>query len=92
MKYKLKILPKAEVEWKKLDEDIKNQFRKQIKNRQENPFVEKDKLKKFKDVYKIKLRKKAYRLAYKIDRKEKTLIILIIAKRDVIYKKIKERF
>ena len=49
-------MPKAFKEWQKLDSSIKEQFKKKLAQRLENPKVPKDKLSGFENVYKIKLK------------------------------------
>ncbi|MDL0088494.1 type II toxin-antitoxin system RelE family toxin [Campylobacter gastrosuis] len=44
MSFSLEFTEKSAKQWKKLDESIKIQFRKKIKERLENPKVAKDKL------------------------------------------------
>ena len=65
-------------EWKKLDQSVREQFKKQLEKRLLNPRVASAKLHgDLADFYKIKLRALGYRLVYEvIDHK---LIILVIA-------------
>jgi mRNA interferase RelE/StbE len=94
MSYKLKFLPKALKEWKKLDSTISKQFKKKLQERLENPKVTKDKLRGFEDVYKIKLRTAGYRLAYQVKDEEVTIIVLVVGVRDKekVYELLKQRF
>ena len=94
MSYKLTFLPKALKEWKKLDASISSQFKKKLIERLENPRVEKDKLRGFEDVYKIKLRNIGYRLAYKVKDEEITIVVLVVGVRDKnkVYNILKQRF
>ncbi len=93
MSYDLAFHPKALKEWKKLEANIKEQFKKKLKERLENPKIAKDKLSGFEDVYKIKLRTFGYRLAYRVDDNKIVVIVLAIGKRekDKIYKILKQR-
>jgi len=93
MNYKLTFLPKALKEWKKLDATIAQQFKKKLKERLENPKVEKDKLRGFENIYKIKLRTAGYRLAYQVKEEEITIIVLVVAIRDKnkVYDLLKQR-
>ncbi len=91
MSYRLKFHKKALKEWEKLDSNTREQFKKKLKQRLQNPYINKDKLRKIPKAYKIKLKDKAYRLAYIILKKEKIIIVLIIAHRDDIYKEIEKR-
>ncbi len=94
MTYNLEFMPKALKEWGKLGSTIKEQFKKKLEERLENPKVEKDKLSGYENVYKIKLRTAGYRLAYEVKDKEIVILVLSVGKRekDKIYKKLKDRF
>ncbi len=94
MSYKLTFLPKALKEWKKLDANVATQFKKKLKERLENPKVQKDKLRGFEHVYKIKLRTLGYRLAYEVKDDEIKIVVLVIGIRDKnwVYEVLKQRF
>ena len=77
--YKLKFIPAALKEWKKLDSGISKEFKKKLEKRLLNPEVPSAKLVGHKDVYKIKLKSTGYRLAYQVKNNE--LVIMIIAYR-----------
>jgi len=93
MPYSLAFHPKALREWQKLEATIKEQFKKKLKERLENPRVSKDKLRGFDDVYKIKLRASGYRLAYRVDDEKILVIVIAIGKRDKskIYRLLEQR-
>lgn len=54
MIYDLEFLSSALKEWQKLDNSIKQQFKKKLSERLENPKVTKDKLSGYENIYKIK--------------------------------------
>jgi len=93
MIYKLKFLPKALKEWKKLSPPIRAQFKKKLEERLLNPKVVSDKLTGYEHVYKIKLRAVGYRLAYEVIDSEIVVYVLTIGKRakNEIYNKLKQR-
>ena len=93
MSYKLTFHPKALREFKKLDNSLKEQFKKKLLERLENPKVKKDKLSGFDEVYKIKLRTAGYRLAYEVKDSEILIIVLAVGQRDnsKIYKLLADR-
>ena len=93
MNYKLKFLPTALKEWKKLDNSIQTQFKKKLKERLEKPHVPGSQLSGFENHYKIKLRATGYRLVYEVIDKEIYILVIAIGKRDknVVYKKAKAR-
>lgn len=94
MTYNLEFKPQALKEWSKLGSTIKEQFKKKLEERLENPKVEKDKLSGYENVYKIKLKTAGYRLAYQVKDKEIVVLVLSVGKRekDKIYKNLKDRF
>jgi mRNA interferase RelE/StbE len=80
--YKLKFLPIALKEWKKLDQSVQSQFKKKLQERLINPHVPSAKLKGYNQVYKIKLRTAGYRLAYEVVDDELVVYVLAIGKRE----------
>ena len=82
MSYKLKFLPSALKEWKKLGSSTQAQFKKKLITRLENPEVPKDRLRFLENCYKIKLRSVGYRLVYEVDNNEITVIVISVGKRD----------
>ena len=93
MSYKLKFLPTALKEWKKLDNSIRTQFRKKLKERLEAPHVRSCKLSGFDNHYKLKLRASGYRLVYEVIDKELFIIVVAVGKREkgAVYEKVRER-
>ncbi|AXX95926.1 MULTISPECIES: type II toxin-antitoxin system RelE family toxin [Arcobacteraceae] len=94
MTYNLEFKPQALKEWSKLASTIKEQFKKKLEERLQNPKVEKDKLSGYENVYKIKLKTLGYRLAYQVKDEEIVVLVLSVGKRekDKIYKNTKDRF
>ncbi|MDP4537798.1 type II toxin-antitoxin system RelE/ParE family toxin [Alkalimonas collagenimarina] len=93
MTYRLKFLPAALKEWEKLGAPIKNQFKKKLAERLENPRVPADKLTGYDSVYKIKLRSAGYRLAYEVVDNQLLVYVLAVGKRDKskVYASLKRR-
>jgi len=93
MSYKLKFLPTALKEWKKLDNSIRTQFRKKLKERLEAPHVLSCKLSGFDNHYKLKLRASGYRLVYEVIDKELFILVVAVGKREkgAVYEKARER-
>ena len=93
MTYKLKFLPVALKEWKKLGAPIKSQFKKKLAERLQNPRVPADKLSGYDSVYKIKLRSAGYRLVYEVVDKELMVYVIVIGKREKgkVYSTLKRR-
>jgi mRNA interferase RelE/StbE len=66
MTYELEFSEKAWKEWKKLDANLKEQLKKKLQERLENPHVPADRLRGLGGAYKIKLRNVGYRLVYRV--------------------------
>jgi len=82
MIYKLKFVPSAEKEWKKLGYPIREQFKKKLSERLNNPRVPSAQLTGRKDQYKIKLRSAGYRLVYLVQDEAVTVVVLGVGKRE----------
>ncbi len=93
MIYKLKFLPTAHKEWKKLDNTIQSQFKKKLKKRLTSPHVPSCQLSGFKNHYKIKLRASGYRLVYEVVDEDILIFVIAVGKRDknMVYKKAHKR-
>ncbi len=93
MTYKLKFIPLALKEWKKLDNSIKSQFKKKIAERLTSPHVPSAKLNGYKNHYKIKLRSVGYRLVYEVLDHEICIIVIAVGRREQndVYKKFHAR-
>ncbi len=93
MSYKLKFLPTALKEWKKLDNTIQNQFKKKLEERLWSPHVPGSRLSGFENHYKIKLRASGYRLVYEVIDAEVFVLVIAVGKRDkkLVYKKSRKR-
>lgn len=94
MSYELEFMPKALKEWQKLDSSIKEQFKKKLAQRLENPKVPKDRLSGFENVYKIKLKSLGYRLAYEVVDERLVVLVLVVGKREnnAVYDELAKRF
>jgi mRNA interferase RelE/StbE len=93
MSYELKFVPAALKEWQKLGAPIKEQFKKKLAERLQNPKVPADKLRGFDAVYKIKLRSAGYRLVYEVEDHTVVVYVLTVGRRDKgkVYKSLKNR-
>ena len=91
MSYSLKFLPSALKEWRKLSPEIREQFKKKLGQRLENPHVESSRIRGYKHHYKIKLRSVGYRLVYEVEENEITVYVICVGRRDTIYKILKKR-
>lgn len=81
-------MPKALKDFQKLDGSIKNEFKKILQKRLQNPIVEKHRLHgDYKGHFKIKLKSSAYRLIYRVLDKEIFIVVVEVGRRDKIYKK-----
>jgi mRNA interferase RelE/StbE len=91
MTYKLKFLPSALKEWRKLAPEIKEQFKAHLQRRLEDPHIDAARIRGYKNHYKIKLRAVGYRLVYEVEEKEITIYVVCVGRRDTIYKILKRR-
>ena len=89
MTYNLDFHPDALKEWGKLDETVKGQFKKKLKERLEQPEVPRASVSGGKDLYKIKLAALGYRLVYRVINDTVTVYVLSVGKRqeNAAYKK-----
>jgi mRNA interferase RelE/StbE len=88
MTFELGFLDEALKEWRKLDSNTREQFKKKLAERLANPHIPSARLSGHKDRYKIKLRNVGYRLVYEV--RDKALIVVIVAvgkrERNAVYK------
>jgi len=93
MTYKLKFLPSALKEWKKLSPPVQKQFKKKLKERLENPRNKASKLRGLKNIYKIKLRTAGYRLVYEVNDSVIVVYVIAVGKRErgIVYKLVEKR-
>ena len=82
MTYELEFKKSALKEWQKLGHTVKEQFKKKLKERLENPHVPAVALSGAKNIYKIKLRRLGYRLVYYVEDKVVTVTVVAVGKRD----------
>lgn len=84
MTYQLAFNAHALKEWKKLDNSIRAQFKKQLERRLANPHVPSSRLSgaDMQNTYKIKLRESGYRLVYEVNDDVVTVLVLSVSKRD----------
>jgi mRNA interferase RelE/StbE len=81
-------------EWQKLDNSVKDQFKKQLEKRLSNPRVASAKLHGDLDnFYKIKLRSIGYRLVYEVIDHKLVIMVIAVGKRnqEAVYKKASSR-
>lgn len=93
MNYELYFDEKALREWKSLDNSIKQQFKKKLKERLNRPKVDKDRLSGYSNTFKIKLTRAGYRLVYSVDDELRRIKVIVVGKRenDFVYNVFKKR-
>ena len=93
MNYRLKFIPTALKEWKKLDNSIQVELKKKLSERLESPHIPSCKLSGFENHYKINLRSSGYRLVYEVIDDELFVLVIAVGKRDknIVYKKAQKR-
>ena len=93
MTYKLDFKKSAYKEWNKLGTTLREQFKKKLLERLDNPHVPASKLSGADNLYKIKLRRSGYRLVYKVEDDVIIVTVLAVGKRERsdVYKKAMHR-
>jgi len=93
MIYDLIFTKQSKKEWKKLGHTVISQFKKKLKERLENPRIQKDKLSGYNNIYKIKLRSSGFGLVYEVKDTEIIVLVLTVGKRenDKVYKDLEDR-
>lgn len=82
MTYKLEFLPSALNEWEKLGHTVREQIKKQLRERLEAPKVQADALRDMPGHYKIKLRASGYRLVYRVEDERVVVVVVSVGKRE----------
>ena len=93
MIYELEFKDSALKEWRKLDNSIKELFKKRLAERLAVPRVESALLKGLPDCYKIKLCDAGYRLVYQVFDDLVLVMVIAVGKREnnLVYRNAKER-
>lgn len=88
MSYSLAFKEDALKEWRKLDSNVRDQFKKKLEERLLSPRVPASKLSGHNDRFKIKLRSAGYRLVYEVRDSELIVVVVAIGKRErnAVYK------
>lgn len=82
MSYELGFVESALKEWRKLDPQTRDQFKKKLAERLDAPHVPAARLSGSKDRYKIKLRGVGYRLVYEVHDADVIVIVVAVGKRE----------
>jgi mRNA interferase RelE/StbE len=82
MTYELPFHTDARKEWDRLDSTIREQFKKKLRERLENPCVDAARVSGGCDLYKIKLRTIGYRLVYQVHNEMVLVLVLSVGKRE----------
>lgn len=82
MSYELRFKESALKEWRQLNAPVREQFKKKLAERLEQPRVPSAALHGARDLYKIKLRAAGFRLVYQIDDGIVTVTVIAVGKRE----------
>lgn len=82
MRYELAFKVSALKEWKKLGHTVREQFKKKLAERLENPHVPGAALSGATNLYRIKLRQAGYRLVYSVEDAIVTVTVIAVGRRD----------
>lgn len=91
MSYRLKFLPSALKEWRKLAPETRALFKALLQRRLENPPIDAARIRGYKNHYKITLKSPGYRLAYEVEENDIVVYVICVGRRDTIYKILKRR-
>lgn len=93
MSFELRFKEEALREWRGLDAPIREQFKRKLAERMENPRVPSARLSGQKDRYKIKLRASGFRLVYEVRDAEVVVVVIAVGKRErnAVYKAAERR-
>lgn len=82
MSYRLRFHEAALKEWRKLDPTLREQFKKKLAERLDNPRIASAALAGMRDCYKVKLRDAGYRLICRVDEDVVYVTVIAVGKRD----------
>ena len=82
MTYNLQFHGLALKEWNKLAPELRDQMKKKLAERLENPHIPSAVLWGMENCYKIKLRKAGYRLIHRVEKDAAILTVMAVGKRD----------
>ena len=82
MSYSLRFKESALKEWRQLSAPVREQFKKKLAERLEQPRVPSAALHGARDLYKIKLRAAGFRLVYQVDDGIVTVTVIAVGKRE----------
>lgn len=86
--YRIRFTKSSEKEWRQLDNEVRVSFSKKLM-RAASPEGSRIRLRGFGgELYKLKMTSPQIRLVYRLDYKERLLIVLTVGGRDVIYQKL----
>jgi len=93
MSYELRFHPDALDEWRKLDSTVREQLKKKLAERLQEPQVPAARLSGRKDRYKIKLKSLGYRLVYEVRGAELVVLVVAVGKRErnAVYRRAADR-
>ena len=88
MIYSLKFKKEALKEWRKLDGNLRTQFKRKLEKRLQNPYVPSSSMSGKNNRFKIKLRNAGYRLVYEVRESELVVVVMAVGKREggAVYK------
>lgn len=82
MSYRLRFHELALAEWKKLDNSLREPFKRKLAERLDNPRIPSAALAGMPDCYKIKLSRAGFRLVYRVEDEIIFVTVIAVGKRD----------
>lgn len=90
MIYEIFFKKSAKKEWDRLSPDLKRLFKKKLEKLQSNPRVPANAVSGAENIYKVKLKKAGYRLVYEVVDEQIRIEVILIGRRDKIYKTLRK--
>jgi len=92
MIYRLRFEEKARKAWDKLDSTVRDQLKKVLDRRLDQPRVPSARLRGGAEIYKIKLRDAGYRLIYEVNDTEIVVFVIAVGRRKEVYATLERMF
>lgn len=81
--YRIWFTDEAARDWRKLDNSIKLELKKNLQPRLQNPMIESSRLRgDLSDCYRIRAPKSGYRLVYKVENEALVILVIAVGKRE----------
>lgn len=81
--FRIQFIKESAKDWRKLDNSVKLELKKNLQPRLQDPMVESSRLRgDLSDCYRIRAPKSGYRLVYKVENETLVILVIAVGKRD----------